>query len=190
MNPLTLTPLIVFAYDSNDLYLGRIDAPRAVLSGDSWVISDAWFNAEDKMPEHLDSFRLRTTLTLDKIQDSMASPATISFWQLPSFIKALESIGLPPVRHRLQFQMLLAQPVLLCAMMLFAAAFSLRMNRRGGILNALMAGVLVGSFIFMLNNVVLSLGGNTTLPVILAAWAIPLAALAAGQTTLLYLEDG
>ncbi|HBM91119.1 MAG TPA: LPS export ABC transporter permease LptG [Rhodospirillaceae bacterium] len=190
MDPLTLTPLIVFVYDQDNIYLGRIDAPRAVLSGEAWKITDAWFNAEGKMPEQLDLFYLKTSLTLEKIQDSMASLGTISFWQLPDFIEALKSIGLPPVRHELQFQMLLAQPVLLCAMVFFAAAFSLRMNRRGGSLNALMAGVIVGSIIFSLNNVVTALGANQTLPVILAAWAIPLVALVAGQATLLYLEDG
>lgn len=190
MKPLTLLPIIVFVYDQNDGYLGRIDAPKAVLSENSWNITDAWFNAEGKLPEHLDSFTLKTALTFDKIQDSMASPGTISFWQLPSFIKALKQIGLPPVRHELQFQMLLSQPFLLCAMVLFAAAFSLRLTRHGGILNALMSGVLVGSLIFSLNNIVTALGANQTLPVILAAWAIPLVALAAGQATLLYLEDG
>jgi lipopolysaccharide export LptBFGC system permease protein LptF len=86
--------------------------------------------------------------------------------------------------------MLLAEPVLLCAMVFFAAAFSLRLNRRGGILNALMAGMFVGSIVYSVNNVVTTLGGNQTLPVILAAWIIPVLALVAGQATLLYLEDG
>ena len=75
-------------------------------------------------------------------------------------------------------------------MVFFAAAFSLRLNRRGGILNAMMAGVLAGSVVFSLNNVVTALGANQTLPVILAAWAIPLVALAGGNAALLYLEDG
>lgn len=190
MDPLTLTPVIVFIYDQNNDYLGRIDAPRAVLRGQKWEITDAWFNWGDESPLHQDVFTLETTLTREKIQESMASPSTISFWQLPGFIKALHSIGLPAIRHELRLQTLLAEPFLLCAMVLFAAAFSLRLNRRGGILNAMMAGMFTGSFIFSMNNVVTALGENQTLPVIVAAWAIPLAALAGGQATLLYLEDG
>lgn len=190
MNPLTLTPLIVFVYDMNDAYLGRIDAPRAELKGDHWSIMNAWFNADEKAAEHLTAFTLKTNLTLEKIQDSMASPGTISFWQLPNFIRALEGIGLPSVRHEMRFHMLLAMPLLLCAMVLFAAAFSLRLQRYGGILNALMLGVLVGSIVFSLNNVVTALGINHTLPVVLAAWVIPFVAFVAGQSTLLYLEDG
>lgn len=190
VEPLTLTPLIVFVYDREDTYLGRIDARQAVLAHGQWEISDAWFNWDEKPAEHQDSYTLPTTLTIDKIQESMAAPNTISFWELPRFIRALRSIGLPPVRHELQLQTLLAQPLLLCAMVFFAAAFSLRLTRHGGILNAMMAGMFVGSVVFSLNNVVTALGANQTLPVSVAAWAIPLAALVAGQATLLYLEDG
>ena len=80
--------------------------------------------------------------------------------------------------------------IFVLAMVFFAAAFSLRLNRRGGILNAMMAGMFVGSAVFSFNNVVTALGANQTLPVILAAWTIPILSLIGGQATLLYLEDG
>ncbi|HAX91015.1 MAG TPA: LPS export ABC transporter permease LptG [Rhodospirillaceae bacterium] len=190
MDPLTLRPVIVFVYDKNNVYLGRIDAPEAVLVKGEWSLSNPWFNWDGELPSQKESHTLPTSLTFEKIQESMAAPNTISLWHLPRFIRALRSIGLPPVRHELKLQTLLAQPIMLCAMVFFAAAFSLRLNRRGGILNAMMAGMFVGSVVFSLNNVVAALGENQTLPVILAAWAIPLAALVGGQATLLYLEDG
>jgi len=189
-NPLTLLPAMVFIYDENNRYLGRIDAPSASLSGNYWEMRNAWFNWKDKLPSHQDLFHLNTSLTVEKIQESMAPPNTISFWKLPEFIEALRSIGLPPVRHELQFHALLAQPWLLCAMVFFAAAFSLRFGRRRGILNAAMLGIFTGSAVFALNNVVAALGANQSLPAALAAWAVPLAALAGGNAVLLYLEDG
>lgn len=189
-DPLTLVPLIAFIYDGDDRYLGRIDAPRAILRNHYWEINDAWFNWEGQLPQHQDAFQLHTVLTFEKIQESMAPPNTISLWELPSFIQALRSIGLPSTRHELQFESILAQPLLLCAMIFFAAAFSLRLNRRGGILQMVLAGLFTGSAIFSLNNVVNALGANQTLPTILAAWAIPLAALVGGNAALLYLEDG
>jgi lipopolysaccharide export system permease protein len=190
MDPLTLTPLMAFIYDSNDHYLGRIDAPKAILRDGFWDIQSAWFNWDQQPPQLVDDYHLGTGLTLGKIQESMAPPNTISFWQLPTFIKALKTIGLPPARHELEFQGLLSQPILLCAMVLFAAAFSLRMSRRGNILTVVIAGVVLGSMVFTLNNIVVALGANQNLPVILAAWAIPLAALALSNAALLNLEDG
>jgi len=189
-SPLTLRPLIVFIYDKEGGYEGRIDAATAVLKKGRWELANAWVNEEGEMPRLEVAYSLPTSLTFDRIQESMSPPRAISLWRLPRFIRAVRSIGLPPVRHEIELQTLLAQPLLLCAMVLFAAAFSLRLNRQGGILNAMMAGMFTGSVVFSLNNVVTSLGVNQTLPVILAAWAIPLAALVGGQATLLYLEDG
>ncbi len=188
-NPLTLKPVIAFIYDERNRYLGRVDAPSATLNDNYWDMENAWFNWNDQAPERQDSFRLNTTLTLDKIQESMAPPNTISFWKLPDFIEALRAIGLPSTRHEMQWHALLAEPWLLCAMVFFAAAFSLRLTRRGGILNAMMAGVFTGSMIFALNNVVTAMGVNQTLPVILAAWIVPIIALIGGNAAVLYLEE-
>jgi lipopolysaccharide export system permease protein len=188
--PLTLTPLITFIYDANDHYVGRIDAPKAVLKSGYWDIENAWLNWDQKLAEHVDQYNLATTLTFDKIQESMAPPNTISFWELPAFIRALKSIGLPPGRHQLEFQKLLAQPFLLCGMILLAAAFSLRMSRRGGVMKSIIAGIILGTSVFVLSNVAAALGSNQRLPVILAAWATPIAVLALANAALLYLEDG
>ena len=75
-------------------------------------------------------------------------------------------------------------------MTVFAAAFSLRLSRRGGVLGVIVWGVVTGGVIFMLNNVVTALGTTQILPVVLAAWSIPVAALVLGNAVLLYLEDG
>jgi lipopolysaccharide export system permease protein len=190
MDPLTLSPLMAFIYDENGAYLGRVDAPKAVLQDGAWAVPDAWINMDQKPGEHVDNWRLPTTLTLGKIQESMAAPDTISFWQLPRFIRALKAIGLPQTRHQLAFQTLLSQPLLLCAMVFFAASFALRMNRRGGVTAMILSGVLLGSFVYTLNNVVNALGANQTLPVALAAWAIPVVALALSNAALLHMEEG
>ena len=190
LNPLTLGPLMVMIYDRDNHYLGRIDAQQAILREGYWEMGNVWRNDDQKMPEHEDHARLETTLTLEKIQESMSPPDTVSFWALPDFIASLKAIGLPAVRHEMQWQRLLSQPFLLCAMTVFAAAFSLRLSRRGGVLGVIVWGVVTGGVIFMLNNVVTALGTTQILPVVLAAWSIPVAALVLGNAVLLYLEDG
>jgi lipopolysaccharide export system permease protein len=181
---------MAFIYDDNDNYLGRVDAAQAVLQNGVWDVPDAWINMDKQPTEHVDDWQLPTTLTLGKIQESMAAPNTISFWELPRFIRALKTIGLPQTRHQLAYQSLLAQPLLLCSMVFFAASFALRMNRRGGVTMMIISGVLLGSFVYTLNNVVNALGQNQTLPVILAAWTIPVVALTLGNAALLHMEEG
>ncbi|MFA5040457.1 MAG: LptF/LptG family permease [Bdellovibrionales bacterium] len=190
MYPMIMSPVIIFIYDLEGKYLGRIDAQQAVLEDGAWDVRDAWINMDQSTAEKVSNWRLPTTLTLGKIQESMAAPNTISFWELPGFIRALKAIGLPQTRHQLAFQNILSQPLSLCSMVFFAAAFALRMNRRGGVTAMIIAGVVLGSLIYTLNNVVNALGVNQTLPVVLAAWAIPVAAFALSNAALLHMEEG
>lgn len=189
-DPLTIKPLIAFVYDRNSAYLGRIDAEQAVLEKGQWAISNAWYNMVGKAPEKVEKSTLPTGLTMEKIQESMETPSTVSFWELPGFIAALEATGFPGILHRMQYQSLIAQPLFLCAMVLFAACFSLRMARRGGSFYASLAGLGLGSLAFGFNDVVLTLGTNQALPTLLAAFAVPLIAASAGAAALFHLEDG
>src|SRR3546814_3755319 len=61
---------------------------------------------------------------------SFASPEAMSFWELPEFIATLEAAGFSGHRHRLHYYTLLVYPLLLCSMVLIAAVFTLRVNRR------------------------------------------------------------
>ncbi len=189
-NPFTIRPLMAFIFDADGKYKGRIDAESAELKDHKWLIRNAWYNQRGQQPSQVAESTLDTQLSLEKIQESMAPPNTVGFWELPSFIAALKATGFPPTRHLIQFFTLLAQPFFLCAMVLFAAAFSLGLVRSGRALYSALIGVGVGSFAFAFNDVILTLGINQTLPTWLAAFAAPMIALSFGATALLHLEDG
>jgi len=131
-----------------------------------------------------------TDLTPDRIEDSFASPDTLSFWALPGFIAILEQAGFSAIRHRLQFQSLLALPALSVAMALLAAGFSMRPSRQGGVARMLGAGVAAGFALFVLDKVTAEFGESGALPVWLAAWAPCIAGLLLAMGLLLHLEDG
>lgn len=186
-----LTQAIVFLYQGNDRFIGRIDAASATLEDGAWVLSKAWISGVDEGPARFEeTYWLPTDLTRGKILDSFAAPETLSFWQLPAFIRSLELAGFSALRHRLQWHSLLASPVLLCAMLLLAAGFSLRHTRRGGTLFQLSVGVGTAFLLYFVSDVVIALGFSANLPVILAAWAPTAITLMASVGLLLHLEDG
>lgn len=189
-DPLTIKPMIAFIFSPKGNYMGRIDAPQAVLEKNAWKIAEGWVNWKGKPPQKITRYSLPTELTMDKIQESMAPPGTVSFWELPGFIAALEATGFPGIRHRMMYYALLAQPLFLVAMLLFAACFSMRMARRGGVMSAILAGLFVGGFAYGFNDVVTTLGNGQSLPALLAAFAVPVIALSGAVTALLHLEDG
>lgn len=187
---LQLKEVIVFEFGKDDQFIGRVDAQSAYLRDGHWELSGAWLTRPTRAGVFVERHELPTDLKPDKIQESFASPETVAFWNLPRFIRVLEETGFSPVAHRLQFHALLAEPILLAAMIMIAATFSLRLTRRGGILLLVGAGVLVSFFVFLLTNVVQALGLGASVPVILAAWTPAGVCLMAGLTMLLHLEDG
>ncbi len=187
---LLLEDVIVFEFAEDDQFISRVDAESARLLDGRWELSNAWLTKPTRAGVFTAQHELPTDLTADKIQESFASPETVAFWNLLRFIRVLEETGFSPVAHRLQFHALLAEPVLLAAMVLIAAIFSLRLTRRGGTLLLVAAGVLTSFFLFLLTNVVQALGLGASVPVILAAWTPAGFCLLAGVTMLLHLEDG
>jgi len=141
--------------------------------------------------EHFDHVDIPTQLTLASILDNVASPETISFWELPRFIRFFESTGFSASRQKLYYQSLLASPLLLLAMVLVAAVFSLKPNlRSGGIMIRLVGGVVAGFVFYFMSKVVYALGLSSTLPASLAAWAPTVVAGLFGSGALFHLEDG
>jgi lipopolysaccharide export system permease protein len=84
----------------------------------------------------------------------------------------------------------LATPLLFTAMVLLAAAFSLRLVRLGGLGGLAGAGVALGFVLFFFNEFAGALAGADIVPLGLAAWAPPVVALLSGVALLCYTEDG
>ncbi|MFC7475844.1 LPS export ABC transporter permease LptG [Dankookia sp. GCM10030260] len=185
-----LTDVSLWRLAANDRPLARIEAPRARLQPGRWALEDSvTFNADRSAgPRALIYFP--TDLTPDRIENSFASPDTLSFWALPGFIAVLEAAGFSAVRHQLHFQSLLALPVLAAAMALLSAGFSMRTSRRGGVAQMIGAGVAAGFLLFVLDKITSEFGEAGTLPVELAAWAPTIAGLMLALALLLHLEDG
>ncbi|HUZ74353.1 MAG TPA: LPS export ABC transporter permease LptG [Stellaceae bacterium] len=180
---------ILFVADDRNLSQ-RIDAREARLGDGKWEVVDGSEWRPNAAPEHFDRIDVPTNLTPRKIQDSFAAPETMSFWELPSFIRLLESSGFPALRHRLYFNSLLARPLLFAAMVLIAAPFSLRMQRRGGTATMIAGGVACGFALYFLSDVVFALGLSATIPLALAAWTPAGVSTLLGLSLLLHLEDG
>lgn len=187
---LGLQNVMVLLYDGTGAYAGRLDAASATLENDHWELRDGFHNQLEPPARHFETYSLPTDFTLAKIEESFASPKTLSFWDLPAFIATLERTGLSSVRHRLYYQSLLARPALFAAMVLLAAAFSLRHVRHGGTLTLVATGIVAGFLLFIVNKLVNMLGMSGTVPVVLAAWAPTGIAWMLGAAALLHLEDG
>ncbi|MBM3613542.1 MAG: LPS export ABC transporter permease LptG [Alphaproteobacteria bacterium] len=187
---LTLHDVIIFQYEKDDQFVRRIDAREAKLSEGYWQIPNALMTGPDQPAATATDYRLATELSLEQIENSFAPPETLSFWALPEFIKVLEDSGFSSVRHRQYWHATLAIPLLLCAMVMIGATFSLRLNRRGGVWLLVVAGIMTGFMLYFVSDLVLALGLSGKIPPWLAAWAPSGVFMLIGIASLFHLEDG
>lgn len=185
-----LRDVMTLFFDKEDNNIQRIDARSAQLAEGRWIFRRAVINRPGEAPVERADLSVSTDMTRNDIEDSYADPETISFWQLPEFIRTLDQTGLSATALRIHYQGLLAQPLFLAAMVLLAAAVSLRPPRSSMTVILLIAGLGVGFFVFFFSSFLKALGMTHQIPVLMAAWAPGFICLACGAFVVLSLEDG
>ena len=182
-------------FDPNGHLYARIDAPAATLGPGAWVVEapQHWTAGTDgefiRMPSG-DELRLPTELTSAPLLDSFSPPETVGIWALGGFIAQMEQSGFSGQRHRLFLQSELAKPVLFAAMVLIGAAFALRPSRFGQTGVMILLAILAGFSLYFLKDFAETLGARGQIPLMVAAWIPPVAAILMALGLLLHLEDG
>jgi lipopolysaccharide export system permease protein len=185
-----LDGVTAFVFDGAGHFQHRIEAKSAVLETGHWRLNEARIYAAAAPPGEYSTYLLDTNLTPEQVTESFATPETVPFWQIPMYIEMAEHAGLVAAGYRLQYQTLLARPFLLAAMVLLAAAVSLRFFRFGGVQKMILSGVAAGFLLYVLSKVTEDLSKAQLMPPLAAAWLPVLFGGLTGFVALLYQEDG
>jgi lipopolysaccharide export system permease protein len=187
---LTLTGVMVLAYAPDGSFRERIDAGSAELKDGYWELQKVWVSPLGAPAEQYETYQVSTYLTPDRVQDALGSAASVSFWDLPGLIEVAEKAKLSSERLRLQYETLLARPLLCLAMVLLAATVSLRSFRSGRIQTMVAAGLIGGFGFFLVSEIARQIGTAGLAPAWAAIW-LPIVLVSVISTTvLLHQEDG
>jgi len=176
--------------------ISRINAEQAILAKGQWQLQNAkqWDLSGTDNPEATataqSALTLPSELTQDRIADSFGKPEYVSLWNLPSFIAQLEKSGFSARRYAVWFQMELARPLFLTALVMLAAGFTMRHTRLGNTGVSVLIAVMLGFGLHYIRNFAQILGENGQIPVMLAAWAPAVASFLLALGLLLHKEEG
>jgi lipopolysaccharide export system permease protein len=190
-----LDDVTFLSFDSGGRPVQRIEAAEAHLVTGAWKIAGAkiWPLDSDN-PERdvrfAGSLSIPSTLTPDEILDSFGDPAAIPVWDLPAFIARLEAAGFSARLYRVFLQMELSLPLLMAAMTLVGAAFTMRHTRLGRTGVMVLLALTTGFALYFIRNFAQILGEQGQIPILLAAWAPAVATLLLPIALILHLEDG
>ena len=184
--------LFVYRLDPNGAshFSRRIEAATAELRDRQWLLTGVKEAGPGGQALNIPAVTIASTLNERTALQHFASAQDAPFWSLPFIIGRTEREGFSATLYRMQFDTLLATPVMFAGMSVLAAAFSLRLLRLGGLAGFAGSGVALGFVLFFFNQFCGALGKAEVIPPALAAWAPPLMALLGGFTLLCYTEDG
>lgn len=185
-----LQDVIVYTYDRDGHFDQRINAEKATLKSGYWQLTHGEVTEPGRDAQPFETYLLATNLQRGEVTAGSMSAEAVPFWDLPALREETESAGLDASGYRLQYQSLLARPLLLVAMTLIAAAFSLRFFRFGGIAKFIGGGVAAGFVLYVATKFVGDLGGSGILSPPVAAWSPAIVASMLGALALLNQEDG
>ncbi len=185
-----LSRISAFVFDQNNQFIERVEANTGSLEPGHWRLEDVRVYSPGKPLDERESYLLATNLTPEQVRETFSTPETVPFWHLPYFIDMADRAGLTATGYRLQYQKLLARPFMLAAMVLLAAAFSLRFFRMGGVQKMVLGGIASGFLLYILSKLTDDLSKAELLPPMIAAWMPATIGAMTGFVVLLYQEDG
>ena len=161
----------VFRFAPDGRFIRRMDADQMSLVAGRWEMQNVIMLEPDKPSERLNRFVLPTSLTLETIQNSFASPDSLSIYSLPEFIRSLKAVGFPSEEHQLHFYKLLAKPAFIMAMFLLGIPFALHFSRQRGVGTMVLIGLVFGFCFYFFSNFVGAYSLSGRLNLLVAAWA-------------------
>jgi lipopolysaccharide export system permease protein len=185
-----LFDVIILIFDDKNNFEQRLDAKKALLKHGIWQLDEVIVTLPHAPAKRLVQYEILTQFSLRQLQDSFASPETVSFWALPRFIQLLQLAGFSSLRHLLHWYELLVKPFFLAGMIMIGAAFSMRNPRHGRTVITMFSGIIVGVIIYFISDVISALGLSGTIPLFLAAVTPACLCVLIGLFLMLHLEDG
>jgi lipopolysaccharide export system permease protein len=185
-----LSGVTAFVYGLDGSFLERVEAQRAELSPGFWTLQDARVLEPGERPREVKADLIATNVSAEQVIQKFVAPDAVPFWDLPDLCERTIRAGLNATGYQLQYQALLARPLLFVAMVLVAASFSLRFFRFGGVARMVAGGVAAGFMLYVSTHLIADIGGAGLLSAPVAAWSPAMVGTMLGSLALLYQEDG
>jgi lipopolysaccharide export system permease protein len=184
-------------FNANGQLVQRVFSRTAILREKEWVFTNGkvWSTGQrgvnaEQLSKTFEILRFPTDITPAQILDGYPKPEAVPIWDKMATIKSIGGAGFSTLPHRMHLNTELARPLMLIAMMIIGAAFTLQTARMGNMGVSVFIALICGFSLYFLQNLAMTLGEAGEIPVFAAAWAPPLAALLFAVGLFLRFEDG
>ncbi len=188
---LELNDISIINIKNNHILTSRIESKRGIIKDNIILIPDATIFIPETLPKKVKNHQVKTSITVNQLQENMTSPEKISFWDMPKIISFFENSGLSSKPFKLYYYSLIALPFLLSAFVLTVTPFMMITNpRKSNIFVRIVFAVICGFFLFFFAKISIALAASSTIPISMAIIIPIIITSFCGFAAILHSEDG
>lgn len=190
----TMNGLTINRFDEDFNLIRRVDAKKAVYENDRWMLLDAMVqvrspeNGQFAISKYRKSVTEKLEITPEDLKQVVKKAEEMSFKELFSHIRKVESEGYDATSNRVDLYAKIAFPFVCIIMSLVGAGIALRARLREGLPVSITYGIVVAFGYWVFHSFCVSLGYGEMIPAPLAAWTANLVFLCIGAYLLLIAE--
>lgn len=158
-------------FDDSFTFKKRIDAEYAKITSEGWILSNINASTIKNLHNKFDTMIFKTSINIERLQDSFAKPNNLSFWQLPTFIDNMKIAGFSAIRHSQYFISLIFFPFTLAAMTLISGCFALKISNRIQNNYELVVGIIVSFIVYFITQMINAMGLSSAIPILFSVIA-------------------
>jgi|GEM_PF-2052617 len=156
---LKLEGVTLYFFDRDNIFEKRLDTEEALIKKSELILKNPWITKTKNWSEKVNgSKRVFVDLSFSSLEKSVVSPKSIPFYKLQGFIQSMEEMGFSVTAHKGHRYRLLGAPFLYLAMVLWAAALSLRWQRQEKTIKIIGFACIAVFSLYIFNEVIRSLG--------------------------------
>mgnify|MGYP001185501504 FL=1 len=183
----TIKKPVFFLINSDTKLTKRIDADWAYLENQNWHLKNV--KADGESFNTSKKLIIKSVLTKDDLKYTSNNQYSLNIFEIPKFIKILDSTGIPSIEYKVYFHKIFSQPVAFIGIIVLTGSLIFRKHSRLPPTKTI-SFTIIGSFLyFFLQRLLIALGTSEQMPIIVATWIPSIILLGLGLLVISLVEE-
>ena len=169
-----LKNITIYNLNKDFSFLKRIDSREALIKNKNWNLDEVYiFNNNNKDLNHikLPNIYYSSTINIEEMKNYFNNSATVSFWDIINYVKTLNDRGYAADELKVKFHRYLSLPLYIFGIIILSTIFTLSLKNDYNTLMQLFFGIILGFFVYFLNDLSIAVGLANKLPLTISVWA-------------------
>ena len=159
----------IYELDENFSFMKRYDSRLVFINKKKWILENVLL-LENNLIKQNEEINFLSTINIDELKNLFTNVNTISFWEIIQNIKILNLRGYSGDELKVKYHQYLSLPFYLFSMIILATVFTIGSNKNYNNFIFIFFGIVSGVFIYFLNDLSITIGLSSKIPLTLSVW--------------------